>query len=54
MPYPFSRGCIRYGPPITVPPDSSVDDLERHRRELEATLNRMTIEADAAVLQAGP
>ena len=54
MPYPFTRGCILYGPPIAVPPDSSTDDLERHRRELEETLNRMTIEADAAVQRAGP
>jgi hypothetical protein len=28
--------------------------LERRRRELEETLNRMTIEADEAVLRAGP
>ena len=54
MPYPFTRGCILYGPPIAVPSDSSTDDLERHRRELEETLNRMTIEADAEVLRAGP
>jgi lysophospholipid acyltransferase (LPLAT)-like uncharacterized protein len=54
MPYPFTRGFIRFGPPIVIPSDSSVDDLERHRRELEETLNRMTIEADAAVRRAGP
>ena len=54
MPYPFTRGCILYGSPIVVPPDSSTDDLERHRRELEETLNRMTMKADAAVLRAGP
>ena len=54
MPYPFTRGLIRFGPPILIPSDSSIDDLERHRRELEETLNRMTIEADAAVLRAGP
>lgn len=54
MPYPFTRGRILFGPPIAIPPDSSTDDLERHRRELEETLNRMTIEAEAAVLRAGP
>ena len=42
------------GPPISVPPDASSDDLERVRRELEDTLNRMTIKADEAVLRAGP
>jgi lysophospholipid acyltransferase (LPLAT)-like uncharacterized protein len=54
MPYPFTRGLIRFGPPIVITSDSSIDDLERHRRELEETLNRMTIEADAAVRWAGP
>jgi hypothetical protein len=37
-----------------VPPDASSDDLEHVRRELEETLNRMTIKADEAVLRAGP
>lgn len=54
MPYPFTKGRILYGPPIVVPTDSSVDDLERYRLELEETLNRMTNEADAAILRAGP
>ena len=54
MPYPFSRGLFLLGPPISVPPDASAEDLERVRRELEETLNRMTIEADEAVLRAGP
>ena len=54
MPYPFTRGLFLLGPPIVVPPDSSPDDLERLRRELEETLNRMTIEADEAVLLADP
>ena len=54
MPYPFTRGLHPLRGPISVPSDSSPDDLERYRRELEETLNRMTIEADAAVLRAGP
>ena len=53
MPYPFSRGIFLLGPPITVQSDASADDLEHRRRELEETLNRMTIEADEAVLRAG-
>ncbi len=54
MPYPFSRGIFLMGPPIWVSPDASADELERLRRELEETLNRLTIEADAAALRARP
>jgi len=54
MPYPFSQGIFLIGAPIAVPPDASAEDLERLRGELEATLNRMTIEADAAARQARP
>ncbi len=54
MPYPFSRGTFLMGPPIWIPPDASADDLERLRRTLEETLNRLTIEADAAALRARP
>lgn len=54
MPYPFTYGLFLLGPPIAVPPHVSPDDLEGHRRELEAALNRLTSEADAAVLRAGP
>ena len=54
MPYPFTRGLFLIGSPIAVPTDASADDLERLRGELEATLNRMTIEADAAALRARP
>ncbi len=54
MPYPFSQGIFLIGAPIAVPPDASAEDLERLRGELEATLNRMTIEADAAARQGRP
>ncbi len=54
MPYPFTRGVFLIGPPIAVPAETSSDDLERLRWELEETLNRMTIEADATALQARP
>ncbi|HQR15118.1 MAG TPA: hypothetical protein PLZ37_11180, partial [Nitrospira sp.] len=54
MPYPFSQGIFLIGAPIPVPPDASADQLERLRGELEATLNRMTIEADAAAQRARP
>ena len=54
MPYPFSQGIFLIGTPMSVPPDASPEDLERLRWELEATLNRLTIEADAAALRARP
>ena len=54
MPYPFSSGVFLWGAPITVPRDSSAEDLERLRKELETRLNRMTLEADAAVLRTSP
>ena len=54
MPYPFSQGIFLIGAPLSVPPDASSDDMERLRGELEATLNRMTIEADAAARLARP
>jgi lysophospholipid acyltransferase (LPLAT)-like uncharacterized protein len=54
MPYPFSRGVFLIGAPIPVPPDATAEDMERLRRRLEETLNRMTIEADAAALLARP
>ena len=54
MPYPFSQGIFLIGTPMSVPSDASADQLERLRGELEATLNRMTIEADAAAQRARP
>ena len=54
MPYPFSQGIFLIGSPLPVPSDASADELERLRGELEATLNRMTIEADAAARLARP
>jgi lysophospholipid acyltransferase (LPLAT)-like uncharacterized protein len=51
MPYPFSRGVFLWGDPILVPPDATAPELERKRAELEETLNRMTLQADHAVLR---
>ena len=53
MPYPFSRGVFVFGPAITIASDASPDDLERHRSDLEAALNRLTSEAEAAVSRSG-
>jgi lysophospholipid acyltransferase (LPLAT)-like uncharacterized protein len=54
MPYPFTNGLFLLGAPAAISPHASPDDLEGHRQELEATLNRLTSEAEAAVLRAGP
>lgn len=54
MPYPFTRGCFLWGEPLTVPRDSSPEEMEHLRQELESRLNRMTHEAEAAVLGTSP
>ena len=54
MPYPFTRGLFLWGTPITVSRDASPEDMERLRQELETQLNRMTHEAEAAVLRTSP
>ncbi len=46
LPYPFSRGIFICGEPIYVAPDSSPEQMEGYRRQLEQVLNRITTEAD--------
>lgn len=48
LPYPFTRVVVRYGAPVVVPPDADRAEMERRRLELEATLIRITAEADDA------
>lgn len=50
LPYPFSRGLFLWGVPIVVPPESSPEEMEQLRQELEIRLNRMTQEAETTVL----
>ena len=47
LPLPFSRVVVVYGEPIYVPADASAADLEAKRREVEASLRRITATADA-------
>lgn len=54
MPYPFAQGVFLWGEPLTVSRDSSPEEMERVRQELEFRLNRMTNEAEAAVLGTSP
>ena len=46
LPLPFSRIVVVYGEPIYVPADASAADLEAKRREVEASLRRITETAD--------
>ena len=46
LPLPFSRVVVIYGEPIYVPADASAADLEVKRREVEASLRRITETAD--------
>ncbi len=51
VPYPFSRGLFLYGDPLWVSRESDDDAMEVRRLELETILNRMTEEAERAVLR---
>jgi lysophospholipid acyltransferase (LPLAT)-like uncharacterized protein len=53
VPYPWSRGLFLWGAPIPVPRELDESALEAKRLELETTLNRMTEQADEAVLTPG-
>lgn len=46
LPFPFGRGVIIYGEPVTVPADADDATLEAARLMLEARLNDITAEAD--------
>ena len=46
LPLPFSRVVVVYGEPIHVPADASAAVLEAKRREVEASLRRITETAD--------
>lgn len=44
IPIPFSSAVLRMGKPVTVPRDSSEEQREIARRELEAILREMTLD----------
>ncbi len=46
LPFPFGRGVVVYGDPVTVPADADEAALEAARATLETRLNDMTAEAD--------
>ncbi len=47
LPFPFSKGVMAYGEPLTVPRDADEAQLEALRAELEARMIALTQEADA-------
>lgn len=51
VPYPFSRGLFLYGKSMFVSRDGDDLALELHRLALETELNRLTEEAERAVLE---
>lgn len=51
VPYPFSRGVFLWGAPIWVSREADDAALEAARLELENVLNRLTKEAEEAVLR---
>jgi len=53
LPKPFSNIVMALGPPLWVPRDVSAEDLEAARCELEASLNRLTDQAEEAVRKTG-
>ncbi len=46
IPYPFTRVVVIYGEPVYVPRDSSEEEIEAKRAELEERLVEMTERAD--------
>lgn len=44
--WPFNRGVILFGRPITVPEEARLEEIEAARRRLEEELNALTAEAD--------
>lgn len=47
LPQPFSRARIVASPRIWIPEDLDRDGIEQHRRQTEAILTQMTLEAEA-------
>ena len=46
LPFPFGKGVIAYGEPITVPKEADAETLEALRAELEARMIALTHEVD--------
>ena len=51
VPYPFSRGLFLYGDPLWVSREADETSMEASRLELETVLNRLTDQAEQAVIR---
>jgi lysophospholipid acyltransferase (LPLAT)-like uncharacterized protein len=47
IPRPYSRARAVVSPPLQIPPDLDRETTERYRQQVEQTLNRLTLEAEA-------
>lgn len=47
LPKPFGKGLILWGTPVTIPSDTSDDELEAIRLRIEAEMNNFMAEADS-------
>lgn len=46
VPFPFARGIMVYGEPITIPADADADTQEALRLQFETAIHRLEAEAD--------
>ncbi len=46
IPWPFARGCLIAGEPITLPKDASEEEVEAARLKLETECQRLQVEAE--------
>jgi len=46
LPKPFGKGLILWGTPVTIPSDTSDDELEAIRLRIEAEMNALMAQAD--------
>ncbi|MEK7679385.1 MAG: hypothetical protein AAB356_04260 [Deltaproteobacteria bacterium] len=53
MPYPFSQGVFICGEPLYVNKGAGPEEMEEARARLEATLTRLTREADGVFIKHG-
>lgn len=47
IPLPFSEGLCRVSDPFFIPTDATEEELENYRRQIENTLNEISISCDA-------
>jgi lysophospholipid acyltransferase (LPLAT)-like uncharacterized protein len=53
IPKPFSRVLMRFGKLIAVPAGAREEEIERYQRELQGSLDRVRVFAEANVSKVG-